>query len=334
MDQPSHSWAATIYAVVVFTCIGFSICNFVASSLPSLWEKKFDSLEGIEDFCVAIFTLDYVGKLICTEEKRWKWALRPMNLIDVISILPFYIELIVSATATDASSLSSFVVLRVMLLFRVFRILKTAKYSTLLLVVGETLKRSLPGLGLLLFSCVICMVLFGSLIFYAEQTISTFDYDQRVWMYDNGNVSFFQSIPQAFWWVIVTITTVGYGDLYPVSGVGKAVGGFTVLCGLLVIAFPMTIISMNFNQIMEEEKVKKILAEAEDGPNAEKLAHMFSRTELLSKVEVEMGSLKLISDSLTNKCEALHDTWVRLNLLMGALKQVKRSALSPLATAR
>lgn len=153
-------------------------------------------------------------------------------MIDLIAILPYYITI-----PFDSSSGKSFAVLRVVRLVRVFRIFKLSRHSKGLQILGQTLRASMRELGMLIFFMVIVVVLFSSAIFYAE----------------NGSNKNFPSIPDAFWWSVVTMTTVGYGDVYPQTLQGKIVGSLCALAGVLTIALPVPVIVSNFTYYYQSE---------------------------------------------------------------------------------
>lgn len=90
----------------------------------------------------------------------------------------------------------------------------------------------------------------------AETSVCTYDQETRLWYYPDGSETLFQSIPHSMWWCLVTLTTVGYGDMFPYTAAGKVVSVVTMLCGILVLAFPLTVLSSNFQ--MEFEKVEFI----------------------------------------------------------------------------
>ena len=168
-----------------------------------------------------------------------------LNLIDLVAILPFYITLI------GGSGLGGLAVLRVLRLSRVFRVLKLGKYSRSLHAFARVIKKSFNALAVLVLFMLLTMVLCGSLIFYAERG----EFDETTGKYMRPNImnnameeSPFKSIPFGFWWVIVSITTVGYGDFVPTTVLGKIVGVVTVFIGILTLAMPITVIGSNFSQ--------------------------------------------------------------------------------------
>jgi len=232
--------------------------------IPPLW------LGQMESVAIAIFSVEYFGRLLTvhavpTDQHSlhpfrrqktgfWKtivFATSTMNLIDFAAILPWYLELFM------ASSSASLSVLRVLRLSRVLRVLKMGKYNTGMQVMGSVLTESLPALKILLVFTMLSVVLFGALIYFSEGT--TFSCDPRI-LRDNPlgayvrdsidgssiEITPFRSIPDSFWWVVTTITTVGYGDVVPTSASGKVVGTVCALFGILMVALPIGVIGVNF----------------------------------------------------------------------------------------
>jgi len=200
---------------------------------------------------VAFFSFDYVVRIVTFGHGRLRWMIMPTHVIDLISILPYYIELIISGI-TGNTSISGLVVLRVLRLLRVLWTFKIARYSNLVPLFVGALIKSRDGFLLFLLNIAIVMVCVSGVMFYAEQTISTFDDASHQWLYPDGTVSTFQSIPSTFWWFMSTITTVGYGDTYPRSDLGKTVAVFTMVIGILVLAVPVAVFGLNFTRAWDE----------------------------------------------------------------------------------
>jgi len=159
-----------------------------------------------------------------------------MNIFDLMAIIPYFIILVIQqmdGNCESAKKTGSFV--RVL---RVFRIFKLSKHSTGLRILGMTIKTSMSELGMFFFFLVVAMVMFSSAAYYAELG------DPRTQ---------FKSIPGGFWWAIVTMTTVGYGDITPVGVWGKMVGTLCVIAGVLTIALPVPVVVSNFNNFYRQE---------------------------------------------------------------------------------
>jgi len=210
----------------------------------------------IETCCIVWFSAELSVRFASCPD-RAAFFRNAMNVIDLVAIVPYFValgaQLIDNQGAPDSldgggsgTQAESLAVLRVVRLVRVFRIFKLSRHSKGLQILGQTIRASMRELGLLIFFLFICVVLFSSAVYFAEADVVD---------------SYFHSIPDAFWWAVVTMTTVGYGDMRPTSPLAKPVGSHSAIAGVLTIALPVPVIVSNFNYFYHRESTDGV-----DGP--------------------------------------------------------------------
>jgi hypothetical protein len=179
------------------------------------------------------------------------------TMIDLASCIPFYIETFLQVDSKGT------IVLRILRLTRAIRILRVSTQSRALQVLIRTLRASLSALGLLLAYIVIATIFFGSLMYFAEQG-TVWDPHLGVWLREAGDGGLeptpFQSIPHSMWFVVVTLSTTGFGDAVPVTGWGKLIASCLMFSGTLLTALPISILAGRFPA--EFERYQRELAAA------------------------------------------------------------------------
>ena len=240
----------------------------------------------IEAVCISWFTVEYLLRLAGAPDKL-VFVQRPLNIVDVLAILPYYLSLSLmddslentknSSTNHDeeeeVSSLDE--MSRIVLVFRIARILrifKLARSSEGLQAIAHTMKTSYKELSLLLLFVGMGMLIFGTLAYFAEKDAVDTKYT---------------SIPESMWWAIQTMTSVGYGDLYPVTVMGKLIGSCCGVSGILVMALPIPIVVENFGAYyMEQKKRAGLAAKREEMKNVKEEQEEAGKFEMKQLAEV------------------------------------------------
>ncbi|XP_021915556.1 potassium voltage-gated channel protein Shaw isoform X1 [Zootermopsis nevadensis] len=252
-DEPYSSNAAKIIGVISVFFICVSILSFCLKTHPdmrvpvirnitvntsyntSAWTldktqtNAHEAFFYIECVCNAWFTLEFFIRFIATPNK-WEFIKASVNIIDSVATLSFYIDLVLQKFA---SHLENADILEFFSIIRIMRLFKLTRHSSGLKILIQTFRASAKELTLLVFFLVLGIVIFASLVYYAERIQANPHND-------------FNSIPLGLWWALVTMTTVGYGDMAPKTYVGMFVGALCALAGVLTIALPVPVIVSNF----------------------------------------------------------------------------------------
>lgn len=225
------------FDIAIRGLIALNVVAVVLETVASVDAALHGFLLVFEAFSVAVFTVEYVARVwSCVEAPRYQRPLRgrvrfaatPLALIDLLAVLPSLLPFL----GLDLR------ILRGLRLFRLFRILKLTRYSRSLRMMGRAFRRSSEELVITLSVAGLAVLIASSIMYYAEH---------------GAQPEQFSSIPAAMWWGVVTLTTLGYGDIYPVTTVGRLMGGVFAISGILLIAVPTAILGSAFVDEMSDE---------------------------------------------------------------------------------
>ncbi|KAK6293485.1 hypothetical protein J4Q44_G00358110 [Coregonus suidteri] len=225
--------------------------NWKTAENNSVEEHQYnpDSLEHpsgiIEAVCIGWFTAECIVRFIVSRDKC-EFVKRPLNIIDLLAITPYYISISMTMLTGENSQLQrAGVTLRVLRMMRIFWVIKLARHFLGLQTLGLTLSRCYREMVMLLLFICVPMAIFSALAQLLEHGLDL----------ESPNEDY-ASIPAACWWVIISMTTVGYGDMYPITVPGRVLGGLCVVSGIVLLALPITFIYHSFVQCYHELKFR------------------------------------------------------------------------------
>ncbi|MCJ9429017.1 cyclic nucleotide-gated ion channel [Kordiimonas marina] len=271
------SFAGRAAAAFEFFMIGLILANLAAVALetvPAYWEKYHHFFHWFDVVSVIIFTIEYVARVWASAEResvagdtafmrRVRYVLSPSALIDLLAILPFYLYL-GAVTTVD---------LRELRVFRLLRLLKLVRYSPALSSLGRVIYAERRAL-------IAALIIMMGLLFFAATIMYGVEHEAQP--------QAFGSIPEALWWALSTLTTVGYGDVVPVTVTGKIIGGFVMIFGLAFFALPIGIVASGFSDEVHRREFVVPVGVVEDFP-------VFSRLprEVAHEVATRVRSLAI-----------------------------------------
>ncbi|MEI8633334.1 ion transporter [Vibrio sp. PP-XX7] len=224
--ENSNSKLGRCFDSFIQCMIVLSLISFSVETIPSISPELRKYLAQFEVFSVVIFTLEYMARVICADEKK-KFILFIFGMIDLLAILPFYLS-----AGLDLRTLRTFRLLRVV------RILKLARYSAATRRFYRAFMIAREELVLFLCAALIILYLAAVGIYYFENP---------------AQPEAFSSVFQSLWWAVATLTTVGYGDVYPVTGGGKIFTFFILIVGLGVVSIPAGMVASALSKAREME---------------------------------------------------------------------------------
>ncbi|MFC1679437.1 ion transporter [Elusimicrobiota bacterium] len=230
--------ASRVFDLFILTLISLNVVALVLETVQPIYDGFEEYFMVFETVSVLIFTAEYILRIwSCTASKKYsaaltgraRFALTPLAIIDLLAVLPFYMPML----GLDLR------VMRAFRLFRIFRIAKLARYSKSLRTFGEVFAAKKAELLTTLSILLLLLIVASSLMYHAEHAAQPAN---------------FPSIPAAMWWSIVTLTTVGYGDIYPLTVAGKLLAAVIAVLGIGLFALPTGILGAAFVERLEKQK--------------------------------------------------------------------------------
>lgn len=229
-----------IFDIFIMFLISLNVIAVILETVESLASQHMTFFRTFEIFSVMIFTVEYISRVwSCTVSENYRspflgrirFIFTPFAIVDLLAILPFYLPMLIPIDLRF---------IRALRLFRLFRIFKMGRYSDAFQILGNVLKNKKEELFITIFFIFILLILASSLMYFIEH---------------EAQPEVFSSIPDAMWWGVITLTTVGYGDVCPITIPGKILGSIIALLGLGMFALPAGILAAGFlSEIKKSEK--------------------------------------------------------------------------------
>lgn len=214
------------FDIALLFAIGLSVLIVILESVQTLHDLYFDFFYVVEWLFTILFSIEYFLRLYCVK-KPFRYAISFLGLIDLLSILPTYLSLLVGGA-------QALMVIRILRLLRLFRILKLPKFLSQSQIIIESLKASKEKISVFVLVILLLTFVFGAIMYFVEgRTNPGFD-----------------NIPRSIYWCVVTLTTVGYGDISPITPIGQFLSSLLMIFGYAIIAVPTGIVTA--------EMVKKV----------------------------------------------------------------------------
>lgn len=246
VDQPRRNWRNHLYGIIFGTVtpagkafdvvliwsIIFSVVIVILESVQSIRMVYGGLLYGVEWFFTILFTIEYILRLISVK-RRFGYVTSFFGIVDLLSILPTYMSIFIPGS-------QSLLTIRTLRLLRVFRVFKLTHFTREARIIMSALRASGRKIGVFISAVLAIVAIVGSLMYVIE-----------------GEKSGFTDIPTSIYWAIVTLTTVGYGDISPQTPLGKALASFLMIMGYGIIAVPTGIVTVGLSQATQKEALAR-----------------------------------------------------------------------------
>jgi voltage-gated potassium channel len=223
-DTPAGKW----FDILLIWSIMLSVSAVMFDSVSSIRSAYGDLLYWIEWFFTILFSVEYLLRLICVG-RPMKYATSFFGVVDLMAIVPTYLSVFFPAT-------KYLLVIRILRILRVFRVLKLVQYLGEANLLMQALRASRRKIAVFLFTVLALVIIFGSLMYVIE-----------------GEGNGFTSIPRSIYWAIVTMTTVGYGDISPNTNIGQVLAALIMILGYGIIAVPTGIVTVEMSHVRDRD---------------------------------------------------------------------------------
>jgi voltage-gated potassium channel len=220
--------AGKLFDIMLIITIILSVFAVMMDSVKTIHLEYGDILYLIEWAFTIIFTIEYILRILSVGQPI-RYVTSFYGIIDLLAILPTYLSVIFPGT-------QYLLVIRLLRVLRIFRVLKLVKYLREATLLGQALRASQRKITVFLFTVLTLVVIFGSLMYLIE-----------------GEDSGFRNIPVSIYWCIVTLTTVGYGDISPQTGLGQTIAAMIMILGYSIIAVPTGIVTVEMSTISKQK---------------------------------------------------------------------------------
>lgn len=217
------------FDLTLIVCIVVSVLVLMLESVSWIRQEYGIYLKGIEWFLTGLFTLEYLFRLYAAPS-AWRYMRSFYGIVDLLAVLPTFLSLLIGPA-------NHLLIIRLLRVMRIFRVLKLVPYLTEANTLGRSIAQSRRKIAIFFVGVLVLCVVFGSIMYLVE-----------------GPKHGFTSIPKSIYWTIVTITTVGYGDITPQTIVGQIVSSAAMLTGYSILAVPTGIITAELSQEIAREK--------------------------------------------------------------------------------
>ncbi|MHC1576804.1 MAG: ion transporter [Methanosarcinaceae archaeon] len=225
--------AGKFFDICLIFCILASVTVVILCSVNSINAEYHAIMWSLEWFFTLLFTVEYILRMICVRNKM-KYATSFFGIIDLLAVIPTYLTIFLPGG-------QYLMVIRILRLLRIFRVLKLVQYLQEVDLLMRAMKDSSRKIVVFFFAVINLVILLGSVMYVIE-----------------GDGNGFTSIPTSIYWAIITLTTVGYGDIVPITPMGKAVASIIMILGYSIIALPTGIVTHSIIKITEDDKEKEI----------------------------------------------------------------------------